>query len=721
MSLAENISPSCNLISDHGITSPQQTLRQTPVKREDDCTECETPLSSPEYESTAVRRHMTELPKQEIEPQSEYKPDVEEHRPMPALVGNSTKVLEEDNSKGHGESWPLSNIVEPGKNDVLFGRGGGTNHHDGNKRYRKMVEERKVDYVNSKRLDKPLVALDIIRQWRSQNPPGRFLKFDEKSDTWYDVGDKKAREKTSQALREKAPLLRKQQEEQMREIDAQPELMGHSENIISRESVRPSKNIARAMLAREHSLGCDYVPAEDLKNAMKGFSWDSNDGESNDGESESLDDICGSLSKAKEWGHPASHRNVTWPRPGMGEKVPLAPPPISNISREQTMESNNALPHLSSGNGTPSRSSFDEYASPYVSSLPPHVNQFQHQHRYETPPEPTSDEKPHGGWTKQRYDPTEYQHNYSQPRSLDYNHRGRGYWGNARPWQQGINDGSFGYHDPTVDMDPYSTPWEGYRHGYSYPPTVDNVAGLPNFSRTYEHWTSPNRFSGASHGRHFHGQHPQFSPHSASQTFNTGQNDEQMTTNGAAVSPYKRGMHHGHYYGEEPHSTSTTIPRPQPIKRETSHQNETSETKSEVKRMNRQCSTGSRRQNSLVSLGEVSERDMQNLGKNFRRSSLGGSKDDDVQNSLKKPSAISHWDRTLTIDQADIASAIEGNSSPLDGFKQTKPKTLYCEDRGNSLGSIAMDEIAVLMNKPPTIRAEDRSDTFGTVGTIESI
>lgn len=92
-----------------------------------------------------------------------------------------------------------------------------TNHHPGNKRYRKLVEGRKVDYVNSKRLDKPLVALDIIREWRSQKPPGRFLKIDEDTGLWHDVGDKKAREKTSQALREKAPMLRKQQEEQRKE------------------------------------------------------------------------------------------------------------------------------------------------------------------------------------------------------------------------------------------------------------------------------------------------------------------------------------------------------------------------------------------------------------------------------------------------------------------------------------------------------------------------
>lgn len=91
---------------------------------------------------------------------------------------------------------------------------GGTNHHPGNKRYRKMVEDRKLEYVNSKRLDKPLVALAIIREWRAQNPPGRFLKLNEKTGVWDDVGDKKAREKTSQALREKAPQIRKQLEEE---------------------------------------------------------------------------------------------------------------------------------------------------------------------------------------------------------------------------------------------------------------------------------------------------------------------------------------------------------------------------------------------------------------------------------------------------------------------------------------------------------------------------
>lgn len=98
---------------------------------------------------------------------------------------------------------------------VLFDKTiGGTNHHPGNKRYRKIVDDRKVDYVNCKRLDKPMVALNIIKEWRGQCPPGRFLKMEEKTGLWNDVGDKKAREKTSQALRERAPQIRQELEKE---------------------------------------------------------------------------------------------------------------------------------------------------------------------------------------------------------------------------------------------------------------------------------------------------------------------------------------------------------------------------------------------------------------------------------------------------------------------------------------------------------------------------
>jgi hypothetical protein len=94
-----------------------------------------------------------------------------------------------------------------------------------------MVEDRKVHYIHSKRLDKPLVALEIIREWRSQDPPGRFLRADDKTGLWTDVGDKKAREKTSQALREKAPTIRKQEEDHNK--DSGDEVGGEEDDGVS--------------------------------------------------------------------------------------------------------------------------------------------------------------------------------------------------------------------------------------------------------------------------------------------------------------------------------------------------------------------------------------------------------------------------------------------------------------------------------------------------------
>jgi hypothetical protein len=145
--------------------------------------------------------------------ESETKPEAGSPKQAKKEEAKETEEEEERRKKKYA-NWPMRDIKEPHENDVLYGRGGGTNHHPGNKIYRKTVEDKKLDYVNSKRLDKPLVALEIIREWRAQSPPGRFLKLDEKTGLWHDVGDKKAREKTSQALREKAPEIRKKQEEE---------------------------------------------------------------------------------------------------------------------------------------------------------------------------------------------------------------------------------------------------------------------------------------------------------------------------------------------------------------------------------------------------------------------------------------------------------------------------------------------------------------------------
>jgi len=100
-------------------------------------------------------------------------------------------------------------VVQP--NDVLCGRGGETNHHPGNIRYRSLVKAYQKLYLLAKRRDKPKIAQCIVVSVRGVN--GRFLKRTKNANnaggsSWVDVGNVKAREKTSQALREGAPNLR---------------------------------------------------------------------------------------------------------------------------------------------------------------------------------------------------------------------------------------------------------------------------------------------------------------------------------------------------------------------------------------------------------------------------------------------------------------------------------------------------------------------------------
>jgi hypothetical protein len=72
--------------------------------------------------------------------------------------------------------------------------------------YRRIVKACQPAYLVAKRRDKPRVAAAIVRVIRSRS--GRFLKKDSKDNMWRDVGNNKAREKSSQALREGAPELR---------------------------------------------------------------------------------------------------------------------------------------------------------------------------------------------------------------------------------------------------------------------------------------------------------------------------------------------------------------------------------------------------------------------------------------------------------------------------------------------------------------------------------
>jgi hypothetical protein len=130
----------------------------------------------------------------------------------------------------NGSMWPMSGISVPGSHDCLIGRGGKliisfshilhckthtlviasspsltgkTNHHPGNIKWRLIIEEKKDEYKKSLRTGKPLIAMEIVRIWRDLGPPGRFLRRNDETGLWDDIGDDDARIKCSQTLRER--------------------------------------------------------------------------------------------------------------------------------------------------------------------------------------------------------------------------------------------------------------------------------------------------------------------------------------------------------------------------------------------------------------------------------------------------------------------------------------------------------------------------------------
>lgn len=89
--------------------------------------------------------------------------------------------------------------IEVDDRDVLMGRGGITNSHPGNKIYRTHVNLRKEEYLSAPKLKKAFVAKRVTDEIYQNG--GRFLL--ERQGRWVEISPEKAREKTSQALREK--------------------------------------------------------------------------------------------------------------------------------------------------------------------------------------------------------------------------------------------------------------------------------------------------------------------------------------------------------------------------------------------------------------------------------------------------------------------------------------------------------------------------------------
>lgn len=125
--------------------------------------------------------------------------------PMPSLQGGSRQqhAIREVNIPSR--DYPMTNIEYPGPHDVVLGRGRGASSHIGNVNFRGFIKQFKPKYAAANRVDKPKVAGEVVLKWREKNPPGRFLVQVRTTNrnVWNDVGDRKARQKTSQSLRER--------------------------------------------------------------------------------------------------------------------------------------------------------------------------------------------------------------------------------------------------------------------------------------------------------------------------------------------------------------------------------------------------------------------------------------------------------------------------------------------------------------------------------------
>jgi len=170
--------------------------------------------STPKDTTETLQQIKTEIKTEENETPSPTTDEKKEEAPSPPKSSSDTTTpIQPSNLPPPAHqytNYPLKNIRTPHAHDVLCGRGGGTNNHAGNESFRDLVNERKRTYLNSSKREKPLVSRSIVEAVRNRKPPGRFLTKDDKTGLWNDIGDQKAREKTSQALREGAPVIRRE-------------------------------------------------------------------------------------------------------------------------------------------------------------------------------------------------------------------------------------------------------------------------------------------------------------------------------------------------------------------------------------------------------------------------------------------------------------------------------------------------------------------------------
>ena len=126
----------------------------------------------------------------------------ESERSLFSTASDTTTYSTSDVFKSnHTGKCPSKVFCIPSDLDVLLGRGGQTNNHSGNIKYREEVEKVKPMYFSCMTKSEKKEVSELLVAY-VQDYGGRFLEKDPDTGEWMLASDRAARKKASQALRE---------------------------------------------------------------------------------------------------------------------------------------------------------------------------------------------------------------------------------------------------------------------------------------------------------------------------------------------------------------------------------------------------------------------------------------------------------------------------------------------------------------------------------------
>mmetsp|Transcript_6893 Transcript_6893/g.10908 ORF Transcript_6893/g.10908 Transcript_6893/m.10908 type:complete len:310 (-) Transcript_6893:89-1018(-) len=148
--------------------------------------------------------------------------------------------------------------ITPHENDILMGRGGKNNQHVGNEKLRGMARLHSANYQVASKKGKSFISRQLVKQVRLLGPPGRFLKKDNATGVWEDVGDDVAREKASQVLRDAVSFSVSPQQSESMEVQ-HPCAHTPNETFSDTRRVASAPPIVKAASRRRHWEEMNYT------------------------------------------------------------------------------------------------------------------------------------------------------------------------------------------------------------------------------------------------------------------------------------------------------------------------------------------------------------------------------------------------------------------------------------------------------------------------------